>query len=48
MNILIAGDFFISDNFQGNQLNDDSVIKLYDKSNYRIVNQEVPITANNP
>jgi hypothetical protein len=48
MNILIAGDFFISDNYQGQNLIDKSVLNLFEKADYRIVNLETPITANEP
>ncbi len=48
MNILIAGDLFISDNFEGKNLIDDSIIELFEKADYRIVNQEAPITADIP
>ena len=44
MNILIAGDFFISDNYQGHELIDKSVQELFEKADYRIVNLEAPIT----
>ena len=48
MNILIAGDFFISEKFEGKNLIDDSIIELFEKVDYRIVNQEAPITADIP
>lgn len=47
MNILIAGDFFISDHYAEHNLFDDSVIKLFEKADHRVVNQEAPITGNN-
>jgi poly-gamma-glutamate synthesis protein (capsule biosynthesis protein) len=45
MNILLAGDFFIADNFKNKPLIDGSVKKLFDYADYRIVNLEVPLTA---
>jgi len=47
MNIFIAGDLYISDNFQGKNLIDDSVQELFEKADYRIVNLEAPITNDN-
>lgn len=47
MKLLIAGDFYISDNFQGQDLVDISVIDLFLKADFRIVNQESPLTDNN-
>ena len=47
MNILIAGDIFISDEFKGQNLIDKSIISLFENSNYRIVNLEAPITNDN-
>lgn len=47
MNLLIAGDFYISDNYQEKDLIDSSVIDLFEKVDYRIINQEAPLTANN-
>ena len=48
MNILITGDFFISDDYKNNGLINQSVISLFDEVDYRIVNLEGPITANEP
>ena len=47
MNILIAGDIFISDEFKGKNLIDKSIISLFENSDYRIVNLEAPITNDN-
>ena len=46
MNILITGDFYISDSFLNKNLIDQSVIDLFADADYRIVNLEAPITAN--
>ncbi len=48
MNIIIAGDFFISDDYANKKLIDQSVIDLFQQADYRIVNLESPITANDP
>ncbi len=48
MNILIAGDFFISDEFRNKDLIDQSVIDAFDNADYRMVNLEAPVTADNP
>jgi poly-gamma-glutamate synthesis protein (capsule biosynthesis protein) len=48
MNILISGDFYISDVFQNKDLFDQSVIDLFQQADYRMVNLEAPITANEP
>lgn len=48
MNILIAGDFFISEKFQNKNAIDQSVIDLFQKAEYRMVNLEAPITPDNP
>ena len=48
MNILFSGDFYVSDDFQNKDLIDKSVIDLFDKADYRIVNLEAPITEDNP
>lgn len=48
MNILISGDFFISDEFKNKDLIDQSVIDLFQKTDYRLVNLEAPLTANEP
>jgi poly-gamma-glutamate synthesis protein (capsule biosynthesis protein) len=47
MKILIAGDFFISDAISNSQLITKSVIELFNKADFRIVNLEAPITNNN-
>ena len=48
MNILITGDFYISDDYQNKDLIDESVIDLFDEADYRMVNLEAPLTANEP
>jgi poly-gamma-glutamate capsule biosynthesis protein CapA/YwtB (metallophosphatase superfamily) len=48
MNILIAGDFFISDEYRNKDLIDQSVLDIFQNADYRIINLEVPITADNP
>ncbi len=48
MNILIAGDFFISDIFKNQPLIDKPVRELFASADYRIVNLESPITADDP
>ncbi len=48
MNILIAGDFFISDGFRGRDLFDPAVVGLFAGADYRIVNLEAPVTAGDP
>ncbi|MDD8020943.1 MAG: CapA family protein, partial [Acidobacteriota bacterium] len=48
MKILIAGDLFISESFKNRQLIDQSVEELFASADYRIVNLESPITANEP
>lgn len=47
-NILISGDFYISDDFKNKDLIDQSVFDLFDEADYRIVNLEAPLTANEP
>lgn len=48
MNILITGDFYISDAFQNKDLIDQSVIDLFRKADYLIVNWEALINENTP
>lgn len=48
MNILISGDLYISDSFQNKSLIDQSVIDLFEKADYRMINLEAPLTANEP
>jgi len=48
MNTLIAGDFYIADNFQNQQMVDNSVEQLFSSADYRIVNLETPLTDNAP
>lgn len=47
MRILITGDYFVSDQFNSENLIDDSIQELFDQADYRIVNLEAPITENN-
>jgi hypothetical protein len=44
MNLLIAGDFYVSDDFQGKDLFDTPVESLFAGVDYRIINLEAPIT----
>src|SRR5690554_4345035 len=44
MKILIAGDLFVSDQFNNDNIIDKSVQDLFSKADYRIVNLEAPIT----
>ena len=46
MNILITGDFYISDACQNKDLIDQTVIDLFDEADYSMVNLEAPITVN--
>ena len=48
MKFLIAGDFFIANHYEKQQLIDDSVRNLFETADYRIVNLETPLTANEP
>ena len=48
MNLIITGDFFISDEYRNKDLIDQSVIDLFQKPDYRMVNLEAPITPDNP
>lgn len=45
--ILIAGDLVVTDEFQDQDLIDESVVNLFIEADYRIVNLETPITTNN-
>ena len=47
MNVLIAGDFHISDSHKGKALLDPSLLSLFADADYRIVNLEAPITSGN-
>ena len=47
MNLLITGDFYISDDFRGKDLFDSSIIALFNHADYRIVNLEAPVTIKN-
>ncbi len=44
MNILIAGDFFISDKYKDQCLIDRRIEDLFASVDYRIINLEAPIT----
>jgi poly-gamma-glutamate synthesis protein (capsule biosynthesis protein) len=46
-NLLIGGDFYISDDCRGKDLFEIAVINLFANADYRIVNLEAPITINN-
>ncbi len=48
MHLLISGDFFIADKFTNKEIIDQSVVVLFQQSDYRIINLEAPITSNNP
>jgi poly-gamma-glutamate capsule biosynthesis protein CapA/YwtB (metallophosphatase superfamily) len=48
MKILIGGDFYVSDKYSKSVKYSSSLISLFNKGDFRIVNQEAPITANNP
>lgn len=48
MKILITGDFVVTDEFEGKDLVGESVIKLFEEADYRIINLEAPITYENP
>lgn len=48
MNIFISGDFFIADEYVNKELTDQSVVELFQQADYRIVNLEAPLTANEP
>lgn len=48
MKLLIAGDFYISDAYQNTDLIDQSVIDLFQQADYRMLNLEAPIIANDP
>jgi hypothetical protein len=45
MKLLFTGDFYISDEFQGRDLFDASVVGLFDQADYRVVNLEAPVTT---
>lgn len=46
MELIISGDFFISEEFKNDDLIDASLSKLFSEVDYRIVNLESPITKN--
>jgi len=48
INLLITGDFYIADNFQNQQMVDNSVEQLFSSADNRIVNLETPLTDNSP
>ena len=47
MNLLITGDFYLSDDCLGKNLFDSSVTTLFAHADYRIANVEAPITIKN-
>jgi len=48
MDLLFTGDYFVSDEFKGQNLIDTSILKLFQEVDYRVVNLETPVTGNNP
>src|SRR5690554_1798176 len=46
MNIIIAGDFFVSDAYKNKTLLSSCVIDQFNNADLRLVNQEAPITKN--
>lgn len=48
MKILVTGDFVITDEFQGHDLLNETVLELFKDTDYRIVNLEAPVTVDNP
>lgn len=48
MKLIIAGDFYISDKHRGQDLVDSSLKELFLNADFRIINQEAPITGNTP
>jgi hypothetical protein len=44
MDILIGGDFYVSDNFAGHDLVDQEVTRLFGQAGYRVLNLEMPLT----
>ena len=44
MNILVAGDLFISDKYKNKKLFNDSVVNIFKSADFSIVNLEAPIT----
>lgn len=48
MKILITGDLVITDDYEGKDLIDHSIEKLFSEADYRLVNLEVPVTEHNP
>lgn len=47
MEILIAGDLFISEKHKNQNLFDEKIIKLFHEADFKIVNLEAPLTENN-
>ncbi len=45
MNIIFGGDFFVSDDFSGRDLIDDTVAALFARADYRVLNLEAPLTG---
>jgi hypothetical protein len=48
MNIIFGGDLYISDEFDGHDLADEPVVRLFGQADYRVLNLEAPLTANIP
>jgi poly-gamma-glutamate synthesis protein (capsule biosynthesis protein) len=45
MNIILSGDFYVSDEFKDKKLFNQSVVDFFHQSDYRLVNIEAPITG---
>lgn len=48
MKIIIAGDFVITDDYEGKDLVDYSIEKLFLEADYSLINLEAPVTGSNP
>lgn len=48
MKLLLAGDLFIHDFYQNKELFDKSLLDLFERSDYRVVNLEAPLTYDYP
>jgi hypothetical protein len=46
MNILIAGDFYVSDRFKNSKLLSNSLFKIFNNSDFNILNLESPLIEN--
>ena len=46
MTLLISGDFFFADSFKNQPLIENSIAELFAATDYRIINLEAPLTAN--